>query len=47
MADHSNAASRIVLSADIVPAYVSKNAVSSTEITALISQVYSSLMREC
>ena len=45
MADHSNAASCIVLTADIVSAYVSNNTVSSAEIPALISQVYSALMR--
>jgi MucR family transcriptional regulator, transcriptional regulator of exopolysaccharide biosynthesis len=45
MADHSNAASCIVLTADIVSAYVSNNTVSSGEISALISQVYSALMR--
>ena len=47
MADHSNAASCIVLTADIVSAYVSNNTVSSAEIPALISQVYSALMRVC
>ena len=45
MADHSDAASCIVLTADIVSAYVSNNTVSSAEIPALISQVYSALMR--
>jgi predicted transcriptional regulator len=45
MADHSNAASCIVLTADIVSAYVSNNTVSSGEIPALISQAYSALMR--
>lgn len=45
MANHSNAASSIVLTADIVSAYVSNNTVSSAEIPALISQVYSALMR--
>ena len=45
MADHSNAASCIVLTADIVSAYVSNNAVSSAEISGLISQVYLALMR--
>ena len=47
MADHSNAASCIVLTADIVSAYVSNNTVSTAEIPALISQVYSALMRVC
>ena len=45
MADHSDAASCIVLTADIVSAYVSNNTVSSAEIPALIGQVYSALMR--
>ena len=45
MADHSDAASCIVLTANIVSAYVSNNTVSSAEIPALISQVYSALMR--
>jgi predicted transcriptional regulator len=45
MADHSDAAACIVLTADIVSAYVSNNTVSSAEIPALISQVYSALMR--
>jgi predicted transcriptional regulator len=47
MADHSNAASCIVLTADIVSAYVGNDTVSSAEIPALISQVYSALMRVC
>jgi predicted transcriptional regulator len=45
MADHSNKASCIQLTASIVSAYVSNNTVSSAEIPALISQVYSALMR--
>ena len=45
MADHSNAASCIVLTADVVSAYVSNNTVSSSEIPGLISEVYSALMR--
>jgi len=45
MADHSDAASCIQLTANIVSAYVSNNTVSSAEIPALISQVYSALMR--
>ena len=45
MADHSDAASCIQLTASIVSAYVSNNTVSSAEIPALISQVYSALMR--
>src|SRR5579859_2675142 len=45
MADHSNAASCIVLTADIVSAYVGNSTVSGGEIPALISQVYSALMR--
>jgi predicted transcriptional regulator len=45
MADHSDKASHIQLTANIVSAYVSKNTVSSAEIPVLISQVYSALMR--
>ena len=45
MADHSDKASYIQLTADIVSAYVSNNTVSSAEIPALISQVCSALMR--
>ena len=45
MADHSDKASYIQLTADIVSAYVSGNTVSSAEIPALISQVYLALMR--
>ena len=45
MADYSNAASCIVLTADVVSAYVSNNTVSSSEIPGLISEVYSALMR--
>ena len=45
MADYSNAASCIVLTADVVSAYVSNNTVSSSEIRGLISEVYSALMR--
>jgi predicted transcriptional regulator len=45
MADHSDEASCIELTANIVSAYVSNNTVSSAEIPALISQVYSALMR--
>ena len=45
MADHSDEASYIQLTANIVSAYVSNNSVSSTEIPALISQIYSALMR--
>ncbi len=45
MADHSDEASCIQLTASIVSAYVSNNTVSSAEIPALISQVYSALMR--
>src|ERR1700722_8008519 len=44
MADHSDKASCIHLTASIVSAYVSNNTVSSAEIPALISQVYSALM---
>ena len=47
MADHSNKASCIQLTASIVSAYVSNTTVSSAEIPALISQVYSALMRVC
>ena len=47
MADHSDESSCIQLTADIVSAYVSNNTVSSAEIPALISQVYSALMRVC
>ena len=45
MADHSDEASCIQLTANIVSAYVSNNTVSSAEIPALIGQVYSALMR--
>ena len=45
MADHSDETSCIQLTANIVSAYVSNNTVSSAEIPALISQVYSALMR--
>ena len=45
MAEHSDKASCIQLTANIVSAYVSNNTVSSAEIPALISQVYSALMR--
>ena len=45
MADHSDKASYIQLTASIVSAYVSDNTISSAEIPALISKVYSALMR--
>jgi predicted transcriptional regulator len=45
MADHTDGARCIQLTANIVSAFVSNNAVSSAEISALISQVYSALMR--
>jgi predicted transcriptional regulator len=45
MADLSNEASCIQLTANIVSAYVRNNSVSSAEIPALISQVYLALMR--
>jgi predicted transcriptional regulator len=45
MADHSDKASYIQLTANIVSAYVTNNTVSSAEIPALISKVYSALMR--
>ena len=45
MADLSNEASCIQLTANIVSAYVSNNSLSSAEIPALISQVYLALMR--
>jgi predicted transcriptional regulator len=45
MADYSNAASCIVLTTDVVSAYVSNNTVSSSEIPGLISEVYSALTR--
>ena len=45
MADHSDKVGYIQLTADIVSTYVSNNSVSSAEIPALISQVYSALMR--
>ncbi len=45
MADHSDEASCIQLTANIVCAYVSNNTVSSAEIPVLIGQVYSALMR--
>ena len=44
MADHSDKASYIQLTANIVSAYVGNNTVSSAEIPALISRVYSALM---
>jgi MucR family transcriptional regulator, transcriptional regulator of exopolysaccharide biosynthesis len=45
MAENSNEGSYIQLTANIVSAYVSNNSVSSAEIPALISQVYSALLR--
>ena len=45
MADHSDETSCIQLTANIVSAYVSNNTVSSAEFPALISQVYSALIR--
>jgi predicted transcriptional regulator len=45
MADHTDETRCIQLTANIVSAYVSNNTVSSAEIPALISQVYSALMR--
>jgi len=45
MAENSSEGSYIQLTANIVSAYVSNNSVSSAEIPALISQVYSALMR--
>src|ERR1700728_3023347 len=45
MAENSDEGSYIELTANIVSAYVSNNTVSSAEIPALISQVYSALMR--
>jgi predicted transcriptional regulator len=45
MADQSDEASCIRLTASIVSAYVSSNTVSSGEISVLISQVHSALMR--
>ena len=45
MVDLSNEASCIQLTANIVSAYVRNNSVSSAEIPALISQVYSALTR--
>ena len=45
MADHTDEARCIQLTANIVSAYVSNNTVSSAEMPALISQVYSALMR--
>jgi predicted transcriptional regulator len=45
MADHTDEARCIQLTANIVSAYVSSNTVSSAEMPALISQVYSALMR--
>jgi predicted transcriptional regulator len=45
MADHTKGARCIQLTANIVSAFVSNNAVSSAEISALIGQVYSALMR--
>jgi predicted transcriptional regulator len=45
MTDHSDETSCIQLTANIVSAYVSNNTVSNAEIPALITQVYSALMR--
>jgi predicted transcriptional regulator len=45
MAENSSEGSYIQLTANIVSAYVSNNSVTSAEIPALISQVYSALMR--
>ena len=45
MAGHLDKVSYIQLTADIVSAYVSNNTVPGVEIPALISQVYSALMR--
>jgi predicted transcriptional regulator len=45
MAENSGETSYILLTANIVSAYVSNNSVSSGEIPALISQVYSALLR--
>jgi predicted transcriptional regulator len=45
MAENSDEGTYIQLTANIVSAYVSNNTVSSAEIPALISQVYSALMR--
>jgi predicted transcriptional regulator len=45
MADHSDKGSYLQLTANIVSAYLSNNTVSSAEIPALISQIYSALMR--
>jgi predicted transcriptional regulator len=45
MADRSDAANCIQLTASIVSAYVSNNTISSADIPSLISQVYSALMR--
>ena len=45
MSDHSDETSCLQLTANIVSAYFSNNTVSSSEFTALISQVYLALMR--
>ena len=45
MAENSGETSYIQLTAQIVSAYVSNNTVSSSDIPALIGQVYSTLMR--
>ena len=45
MAENFNEGGYIQLTANIVSAYVSNNTVSSAEIPALISQIYSALMR--
>jgi len=45
MADHTDEARCIQLTANIVSAYVSNNTVSSAEMPALISRVYSALTR--
>ena len=45
MADTSNGPNYIELAADIVSAYVSNNSVSATELTALIGDVHTALLR--
>ncbi len=45
MADTSNGPNYIELAADIVSAYVSNNSVSASELTALIGDVHTALLR--
>jgi len=45
MADNTNSANFLDLTAEIVSAYLSNNSVSAAEIPALISQIHSALLR--